>query len=274
MEGMGKFKKSQSGQVLLLVVIVMVVVLTIGLSVASRTITNLKLSRQDEDSQKAFQAASAGIDKYINASASNPGQESLQIGTFDTIISNVGAGATSIILNNSEKIDQSRGIDVWLSNYPDYTSPYSGPITVYWGTAGEDDCNPGAGVRTAPAVEMLLLTGARNAPVLTKYVYDICANRRTSNNFTQPPAAPSNVNGTQFLYGAFLGNITNGLIMKIIPVYNSTKVAIIGANPGFPPQGKLIESVGTAGDATRKIVYYESYPQVPNEVFPYAILSQ
>ncbi len=49
--------KNQSGQALLIIVLVMVVALTIGLSVASRTITNLRTSREQASSQKALSAA-------------------------------------------------------------------------------------------------------------------------------------------------------------------------------------------------------------------------
>lgn len=271
---MVKYKRiGSSGQALLLVVIVMVVLLTIGLSVASRTITNLKLSKQDEDSQKAFQAASAGIDKYINASASNPGQESLVSAKYDTNITNVGSGLNAIILNNNESVVQDRGIDVWLSLYPNFLSQYNGTITVAWGNANEVDCAQSVGGKTSPALELLVLTGTRNAPVLAKYVYDGCASRRSTNGFSPPVVAPIVIGGTSFPYSAVLPAITNGLIMKVIPIYNSAKVAIQGTT-AFQPQGKLIESVGTAGDATRKIIYYESYPQIPNEIFPYAIISQ
>ncbi len=96
------------------------------------------------------------------------------------------------------------------------------------------------------------------------------------NNFTDPTGTGGTVNGisgTTFLYNTTPITITNGLIAKIIPIYNSTKIAVVGSG-ALPPQGKVIESVGTAGDTKRKIIYYESYPQIPNEIFPYAILSQ
>lgn len=275
MNCMGKYKCSGSrGQILLLIVVIMVVVLTVGLSVASRTITNLKLSRQDEDSQKAFQAASAGIDKYINTAAGNPAAETLSVGSFDTNISDVGSGLTALILNNNEKVDQDRGVDVWLSNYPDFTSQYNGTLTISWGTSDQTDCNTSGGSSTVPAIELLVLTGARNAPVLAKYVYDGCPTRQATNGFTAITAANRTVTGTVFRYTATINPaIAQGLIMKIIPIYNSTKVAMEGS-AAFPPQGKLIESVGSVGDAKRKVIYYESYPQIPNEIFPYAILSQ
>ena len=58
---------SRQGQMLLVVVLTMIVALTVGLSVVSRTITNLRISRQSEESQRAFQAAEAGIEKTIES---------------------------------------------------------------------------------------------------------------------------------------------------------------------------------------------------------------
>ncbi|MGE5041621.1 MAG: hypothetical protein ACM3IJ_01825 [Candidatus Levyibacteriota bacterium] len=109
--------KRNSGQVLLLVVITMIVALTAGLALASRITTNLKLSKQNEDSQRAFQAASAGIDKYINSSSGTT-LNSINSSNFKTNVTQI-SGST-MILNNGNTIDQDRGIDVWLSNYPNY----------------------------------------------------------------------------------------------------------------------------------------------------------
>jgi hypothetical protein len=33
-------------------------------------------------------------------------------------------------------------------------------------------------------------------------------------------------------------------------------------------------STGTSGDTVRKVVYFQSYPQLPLEIFPYSLLSQ
>lgn len=276
--------RGSNGQVLLIVVIIMVVALTVGLSVVSRTITNLKLSRQNEDAQKAFQAASAGIDRYINQgnclsnpSACDPASQTLTASQYDTKVTELQG--TTILLNNGEKIDQDRGIDLWLANYPNFSSPYSpsagGTINIYWGTSTQTVCTANAGEASAPALEVVMLTGTTTAPVLNKYVYDGCnaaGSRQSSNGFASPTGTGGTVAGTVFRYNAVIP-VQNGLIAKIIPIYNSTKIAIVGTST-FPPQGKIIESVGTSGDAKRKIIYYESYPQIPNEIFPYAILSQ
>ena len=61
--------QSQKGQALLIVVLAMVVALTVGLSVVSRSITNLKNSQQEIDSQKALSAAEAGVELAIKNGA-------------------------------------------------------------------------------------------------------------------------------------------------------------------------------------------------------------
>ncbi len=275
-------QQGSRGQVLLIVVIVMVVALTVGLSVASRTITNLKLSKQSEDAQKAFQAASAGIDRYINQgncaanpAACDPGSQTLTSSQFETKVTEVRG--TTLLLNNGNAVEQDRGIDVWLATYPNFASPYypsvTGTISIYWGVAGQTSCSANAGGSTAPAIQVALLTGTTTAPAISKYVYDSCEGRKSENEFKNTfESIGYNIGGTTFLHKADI-SLSNGLIMKIIPIYNSAKIAVTGTS-AFPPQGKIIESVGTAGDTKRKIIYYESYPQIPNEIFPYAILSQ
>ena len=49
--------KDQSGQALLIIVLVLVVALTVGLSVSSRSIINLKNTQDQASSQKALSAA-------------------------------------------------------------------------------------------------------------------------------------------------------------------------------------------------------------------------
>jgi len=56
----------KSGQILIIVLLVVVVALAVGLSVASRNITNLRTSTQTEQSQRAFTAAEGGIEDVLS----------------------------------------------------------------------------------------------------------------------------------------------------------------------------------------------------------------
>ncbi|MDP2632311.1 MAG: hypothetical protein Q8P25_01150, partial [Candidatus Curtissbacteria bacterium] len=58
--------KRRSGQILILVLLVVVVALAVGLSVASRNITNIRTSTQTEQSQRAFSAAEGGVEDVLS----------------------------------------------------------------------------------------------------------------------------------------------------------------------------------------------------------------
>lgn len=57
--------KLQSGQALLLVLLSMAAVMTVVMSVASRSVTDIAVSTSEEDALRAFSAAEAGIEKAL-----------------------------------------------------------------------------------------------------------------------------------------------------------------------------------------------------------------
>src|SRR3990167_4248462 len=58
--------KKRRGQILIIVLLIVVVALAVGLSVASRNITNLRISTQTEQSQRAFTAAEGGVEDILS----------------------------------------------------------------------------------------------------------------------------------------------------------------------------------------------------------------
>lgn len=279
-------KKTESGQILLIVVLTMIVALTVGLSIASRTITELKLSRQNEESQRAFQAAEAGIEQSLQQQQSIVGEFSNNNSSFTTSLT-FDTGAT-ILLNNGQEVDQGVGADVWLSTYSSdpvqlYSNPLGGgspvAITIYWGTSEQTTCAVTGGRAVLPSLEIVLLSGAIQTPSVQKYVFEPTTCSRIPGS-TKIVSVPTTIRDVIFSYSTTL-NITNGRILKVIPIYNSAVIGASAANTAVPPQpisfpsqGSIVESTGSSGDTVRKVLYYQSYPQLPLEVFPYTILSQ
>lgn len=272
-----RFYRNERGQILLIVVLVIVVALTVGLSVVSRTITNLKISKENEESQRAFQAAEAGIERALNEIDSLQSGGSTQSTLFDDLENNSSfttdinlVSGTSFLLNGGEDVVQAVGADVWLSRYPNYTNTIaSNTISIYWATSDQFRCASGGGTSTTPALEVLVLSDDISDPTLQKYVFDSCARIPGSDS---SPSAGGNIDGVQFSYRETF-TVTNGLIMKVIPIYNSGVIGI-QSSVALPSQGSLIESTGESGETVRKVVYFQSYPQIPVEIFPYSILSQ
>ncbi|MCR4324115.1 MAG: hypothetical protein NUV69_00300 [Candidatus Curtissbacteria bacterium] len=112
----------QSGQILILVLLVVVVALSVGLSVASRNITNLRTSTQTEQSQRAFAAAEGGVE-HVLANLSDPSitTPGLQVPVGD-LTAKVDVKASSVY---ESVIEEGTVGQVNLTGY-------SGPVTVEW----------------------------------------------------------------------------------------------------------------------------------------------
>lgn len=270
-------KKHEQGQILLIVVLIMVVSLTVGLSLVARSITNLKIASDDENSQRAFSAAEAGIERLVKSECTT--QCILNQETFGNEASFTGNATIiqggSILIKGGTVIRQDEGVDVWLSNYStDYASLYSGQqsgtITVYWG-ASSDTCAPAGPMPAALEIMVLTAVGGNKAnPLMTRYAIDPCSR---NNNFSTP-GGNGTVISENFKYSYSL-NVTNGLLMRIVPLYTNSKIGVVGsAGLTFPAQGKQIEATGTTGDTVRKISFVQSYPSIPAEFFQYSLLSQ
>lgn len=301
--------KSERGQILLIVVLTMIVALTVGLSIAARMVTELKFSKQNEESQRAFQAAEAGIQQTLEkkdvVKIDNIGNNSKVLTAYDASQGQV------IILNNGQEVDQDVGADVWLSNYsttpqdpsdplyPNNPTKLFGnpmgnispvPITMFWGSKNQiGDCNS-TGDNVPPAIEVVLLRGPIGSPTIQKSVYEATGTGCPRINNAKPGTSDSytpKLGGPQFQYAASLtftsGGLelpeSKGLVMKVIPLFNSTIIGFQSTTPSpnqidFPAQGAVVTSTGTSGDTIRKVEYFQSYPQLPLEVFPYSLLSQ
>jgi hypothetical protein len=273
---MFKFQ-SQSGQALLIVVLAMVVALTVGLSVVSRSIVNLRNSQQEINSQKALFAAEAGVEQSIKSGTSiSGGNFSTSSTTYDTAISTI-SGALEFLLNGNNKVSQDDAMYIWLTPYSiDSTqlflnanrwAPSGGSLDIYWGNSSTV-CNNAA-------LEIAVVLGSREVPVVKRYVYDPCSpgglDRASKNNFSQPTSIPGGhpISGIK-LYSKVTIPITNGFLVRIVPLYADSYVGAFGT-PQLPPQGAIITSTGKTDNNTvqRRLDVFQGYPELPAELFPF-----
>jgi hypothetical protein len=268
---------SQQGQALLLVVLVLIISMTIGLSVATRSITNVRTSSEEQDSQRAFSAAEAGIERAINSSNSGTIASPIQIDTNAQIKSlTVGQlSGNQILINNGTIVSRDDGVDIWLVNHkadgtPNYASTWNGDITIYWGSSA-DTCSSSLNNNTMAAIEVVTITGTDTAPASHHYYFDPCTTgsptRVSTNSFTGAVSAAND--WTDFRYKGTISSISSGLLLRIIPLYADTRLGVKGN--ALPVQGSIIESTGTSGDASRKIVTFKGYPKLPTEIFPHML---
>lgn len=284
----------EKGQALLIVVLVMVVALTVALSVASRSVTNLRIATEQENSQAAFSAAEAGIEQILKSGITRApnqelGSENNRAYIKEATVQQVGG--EEFVLNNGSNVLKDDGIDVWLVghnadgsfNFNSGWQLLSGEkkLTVYWGTPSVDVCSIGAATNTMAAIEVIVMSGDRVLPVMTRYTADPCDARRSVNSFSSVDGVSSfSRGGKDFAYRKEIriDNNSKGIVVRIIPLYASTPIAVKGCDlhgnncNNFPYQGKVINSTGTSGETARKITYYQGYPKLPPEFF-YLIFS-
>jgi Tfp pilus assembly protein PilX len=262
----------QRGQALLLVVLLITVVLTVAMSLMSRSIVNVRLSSEEDQSQKALSAAEAGIEKTLLANSAITNGTLSNNATFSTTYTQVNGN--SFLLNNGKIVLKDEGADIWLSDYsPDsnnnYANPWTGTLSIYWGSSS-DSCTSSESVNTMAALEIIVITGNRNNPVITHYAFDPCGSRRTSNSFNTPTAGTT-IGSVAFAYSAKITLNTTGLIARVIPLYANTYIGIQG-NPILPAQGSVIQSTGTSGDVKRTVSVLEQNPSLPVEFLTYSFL--
>lgn len=273
--------QDEQGQALLIMVLVMVVALTVGLSVASRTVTNLRTTIEEENSQRAFSAAEAGVEQALKTGQSVSVAQSLGNNAQIKNVSIQQIQGTEFLINGGNSIPQDDGADIWLSDYPNYTNQWptggNGNITLYWGSPN-DTCSSSFLTNTMSAIEIVVVTGSRVNPLTTRYGFDPCTLRAANNHFTQPLSGTYSVSGKTFSNSA---SITvpagSGIIARIIPLYAGVVIGVKACDSSggnclsLPAQGKNIDATGTSGETVRKIRVFQGYPQLPSEFFPYIL---
>lgn len=289
MELMGKKStfRYQSGQILLIVLLIMVVGLTVGLAVIARSVTSIKISTEEEDSQKAFYAAEAGLEELLLPGAVGDSTS----GNFDGA-SYTATIAKGTIEDNSfnfhdETIPKDDTRALWLSEHTSEGTSIADPsVDDYDIRQTVDVCwsNPGG---ETPAMEVIVLY--QNIRVGASYkryyvargAYDPNSGRVGNNNFELVSSIPAC--GTDFPNGKTIRFSDFGLVynthravaLRLRPVYNGTKILVRGNVDTLPSQEREIQSLGTAGaDNTvqRKLKVTRSYPTLP-PIFDFVLFS-
>jgi len=271
-------RRGEAGQILLIVILVIIVASTIGLSLASRSITSLRSSIEEVESQKALAAAEAGIERAI--------QGNIPINISSTDLSNnsrytaqVAQGnSTRFLINGGNAIPKDEGADVWFADHDANGNPIVSTalspnfVSLYWGSSSEI-----CGTSTAPAAIQAIIATSDGTAVAYRFAYDPC-NR--GNNFASPDANSGIfpvIEGKTFMYAtsqggqndlAKGGNIKKIVFIRVIPIYKDTIVGVSTCNRGgnncptpLPSQGYVITSTGTAGQTSHKLQVFKGYPQ-------------
>ncbi len=272
--------KYQRGQALLVIVLIMFVGLTVSLTLISRTTTDIKFSREFEESSKALSAAEAGIEEALRG-AGVGGQQTIVTGVTYEVVT-----PTPMLLAERAgvafslgKIEAQNVATVWLAEYETWNQVYTADrIALCWQDADADPPDP-------PDIEAIILYKNDNDPVNPyKVARDFFKHGDyTSGGTCDKPSFYSY--GTDISFTSIPDwpvGITL-LALRLKPIGSDSNIvgggAFIAVDPpevvpgnSLPSQGTEFISTGKAGDTTRKVRVVKSYPSWP-EIFDYVLFS-
>jgi len=295
----GKSFKRQSGQALLLMLLVMSLVLTLVLSSVSRSVTDVEVSTYEDSSIRAFDAAQAGIEKTVVAPTPAVDQPLGNQAYYTTSVT----GDTQSTKNYRYPLNLVSGEAAIISFTDhvfvngDYLMDCTGAnackipqnIRFCWGipgTSASSDTTPAVymefyynsdSVNPTKWMNMADLTDIKIATVSA----DPNSTRRNTNNFSGLLTAAGNPQKCEpdngYAFETYFQDfdkkvlppwVGKGMLLfaKITMLYNDVPQPMSLASATLlPSQGWEISSTGQSGDAFRKLVLFQGFPELPME---------
>jgi len=271
--------RKDSGQTLLIILLVAAVILTIGLAVASYSITNIKISQQEEESARVFSAAEAGIEEALRLGGL-PADGTVTVGDVTATVTQQSQGEDTAFNFAGDKFEAGELANIWLIGHdtdgdldPSVYFPANGTVTVCWGdntdTSGDD----------TPALELALLYQDTGSFKIARGAYDP---KDRGNAFDLADDTDGGNCGNlafakDISLGADLalpvGAVPYSLRLRLL--YNSSAQSLaVLANSNLPLQGSCYESTASIPQSgvTRKVRQCQFF-QSPPEIFDYVLFS-
>ncbi len=260
-------KKKQKGQALIAVLLIMAAALTLALATSQQVSTDLKMSRQQEESAKALAAAEAGIEKALGGNLGN-GQFTLDNNLITAVTSKTIGNSRGVIWPQEQRPGQ--GLVFWLVNHDSQgnlgSRYYQGRLNVYW--------RPYENGQPTPALVLALFY--RRGQALKYWAYDPQASRRQNNKFSVPSTGHFTVSDSQQgISQTFLARVSLNLASYSQPMFLWVRSFYQAAGIGFsgssnlPIQGHLYISAGEVGPTaapeitSRRLQAFKTFAQPP-----------
>ena len=278
--------RKTEGQIVLILVLITIVGLTVGLSLISRTVTDVRISSQIEQSNRAFSAAEAGVEIALKSAVVNGPTVTFNLSQVAVTYKVSTVGDSNVYTFPNAQTGKTQVL--WLADHDSdgnivesSTYPVGSPLDVCWGSTVNNN---------AAVVMSLLYKTIDNNYKIAKSAYD------------PDPAAPGHdiynfltllpedmiggyCNGNyrfkktindvlQFWEGLTLTPDTKLISLWLQPVDQDTSFAIntrTGTN--LYKQGIQINSQGlTSTGILRRIKVIKSFQLIP-QVFNYTLFS-
>jgi hypothetical protein len=265
----------RKGQVLVVTLLVLSVIVTIALSVASRSVTEVQVSTTQDESTRALEAAEIGLERYLGTQvAEHQDVPDLNASYNLPPPADIGGGSSfavpySLVNGDAATVDLPAGNFPWVKVCwgDDKVSNPKIEVEFYY-----EDATHRVFVRrngydpdSNPATRYSGFYSGISGP-------DYCGTGNDYKNNFQIHLNSNDLNGNIYL------NLANNraIFMRIRMLGNGSTPQFVAVQlPGgfpLPPQGGIVESVGVAGSTSQKVRATVSYWDLP-AVFDSAIFS-
>jgi len=260
-------KNNEQGQILLILLLVISVILVIGLSVVSRSVTDIKISQQSQESARALLVAQTGLEKAIKASSN--------IGSIDNkvYVSGIGYSVAKNTLGKNQEyvfpnsISANEPVTLWLVNHNTDGSleiPINPLVTSL--KFGWND--------SQTALEATLIYKSGGNFLNERFVFDRNSSRT---NFSGTIEDNCTISGITFANCS--GNLSPlpGIpyLVQLRLLFNDQKQKIgVKSDQVLPEQGSCYVSTATVQESgvTRSLQQCQLWPTVPS-IFNYQLFS-
>lgn len=262
----------QEGQIGLVVILIMAVGLTIGLAIASQSVTDISISETEERSLRAFNAAEAGIEEALKQDTPTSG--SILIGD---LTANVEVNPST---EPEKSLARNETMEVTTKNVS------TTQVKISWvdknNECPEDDCNSCIDEENgAPAsLEILKVTvtedenGIVTSAVPYRYLYNSssCAGLSESNHIIDI----ADVGADPYLNQVDIdvaGGASTYDVLRIRPLYSQATAKVEGVDAALPGQKYEITSSATTETGETRTVQVTKTIETWPPIFDYVLFS-
>jgi Tfp pilus assembly protein PilX len=257
-----KMMKQSAGQAVLMVLLVAAIALGLGLSIISQSTTDIRISQQEQESARAFNAAEAGIETALRSLSSvTLGEpQSLEVGEGDINVEYTVTGTEFLEGTFSENAS----VQVILGGSVN-------TVTIEWVDKDSGQENPGncSGVSATSGgtAASILVSVVDDNYEVRRYALNACS-LNASNGLTDVATAGAG----QYLRSYELAVGANDSLLRVRPLYNSASVRITAVNP-LPVQGYVIDSKAQSPTQEAKAIEVTRWEPATASVFDYVLFS-
>lgn len=257
----------QQGQILLITVMLLATALTVVLTTAFTGTTDTKITKLEQDQQKALAAAEAGVEAALKQGANqNIGGLGLGSGISGTATITT-AGTDQAFVTSEQAVDQ---------QYTYYVAGYdssSGTFGATWN--GSLYINYGSKEGTACAdlsLDISIISDNGGGTYTVKKLAAIDGPPDPDIKDSSEPGDPiDSVNFSCKTHSVSFGSggdYPNAKVIIVRIVGTGSQLGFKTASSTLPAQGKLVTSEAkTQTGASRKVQLFQTYPQIPAELF-------